>query len=131
MWQLTVTEDAGIGIIFVEAFQQFVEGVLLSFGTSVGGMTVLIETAFIDYAKGTIVVVTGMNALDVLGQQRDDVTIATDIIVVAALTIFGFATCNQCFYAERAVALVGYAVDYEQFHCVVMERLQFLVHSCY
>jgi hypothetical protein len=126
-----MSQDAGIGIIFVEALQELVKGVLLSFGTSVGGMAVLIETSFIDDTKGTIVVVAGMDALHVLGQQRDDVTIATDIIVVAALAIFGFATGYQCFYAERAVALVGYAVDYEQFHCVVMEGLQFLVHSCY
>ena len=71
-----------------------------------------------------------MDALDALGQQGNDFAIATDIVVVAALAIFGFATGYQCFYAERAVALVGYAVDYEQFHCVVMEGLLFLVHSC-
>ena len=126
-----MTENASIGVLGSEFLQQLVKSVLLSFGTGVGGMAVLIESSLIDDAKGTIVVVTGMNALHVLGQQRDDVAIATDIVVVAALTIFGFAACNQCFYAERTVALVGYAVDYEQFHCVVMEGLQFLVHSCY
>ena len=126
-----MTENASIGVLGSEFFQQLVKSVLLSFGTGVGGMAVLIESSLIDDAKGTIVVVTGMNALHVLGQQRNDVAIATDIVVVAALAIFGFATGYQCFYAERAVALAGYAVDYEQFHCVVMEGLQFLVHSCY
>ena len=118
-----MTENASIGVLGSEFLQQLVKSVLLGFGTSVGGMAVFIESSLIDDAKGTIVVVTGMNALHVLGQQRDDFTIATDIIVVATLAIFGFATCNQCFYAERAVALVGHIVDYEQFHGVVMEGL--------
>ena len=63
-----MSQDAGIGIIFVEVLQELVKGVLLSFGTSVGGMAVLIETSFIDDTKGAVVVVAGMNALDALGQ---------------------------------------------------------------
>ena len=123
-----MTENASIGVLGSEFLQQLVKSMLLCFGTSVGGMAVFIESSLIDDAKGTIVVVTGVNALDVLGQQRNDVAIATDIVVVAALAIFGFATGYQVFYAERVVALVGHAVDDQQFHCVVMEGLKFLIH---
>ena len=109
-----MTDDAGIGVLDGEFLQQLVKSMLLSFGTGVGGMAVLIESTFIDDAKGTIVVVTGMNALHVLGQQRNDVAIATDIVVVAALAIFGFATGYQVLYTERTVALGGCAMYHKQ-----------------
>ena len=40
--QLTVAEDAGIGVLGGEGLQQLVEGVLLGLGASVGRMAVLI-----------------------------------------------------------------------------------------
>ncbi len=77
-----MAEDAGIGVLGGEGLQQLVEGVLLSLGASVGRMAVLIKTALIDYAQRTVVVMAGMDALDGLGQQRDDIAIATDIVMV-------------------------------------------------
>lgn len=62
--QLAVTEDAGIGIILSQIFQKLIEGVLLGLCSSIVCMAVLVKTTFIDNAKGTVVVVAGMNALD-------------------------------------------------------------------
>lgn len=73
----------------------------------------LVQTAFIDDSKRTVVVVSGMDTLDVLGQQRNDIAIAADIVVVGALAVLGLATGNQVFNAERAVALGCCAMDYE------------------
>ena len=106
-----MTEDAGIGILGGEFFQQLVQGVLLGFGTCVTRTSFLVQPAFIDDAKGTVVVVPGMDALNVLRQQRNDITIAPYIVVVAALAVLGFAASNQVFYAERSVALIGDTVD--------------------
>ena len=72
-----------------------------------------------------------MDALDALGQQGNDFAIATDIVVVATLAVFCHSAGYQRFYTERAVAFVGHVVDDQEFHGVVMEGLQFLVHSCY
>ena len=77
-------------------------------------MAVLIKTTFIDNAKRTVVVVTGMNALDGLGQQRNDIAIAADIIVVRTLAILGLAAGNEVLDTEGLVALVGHAVDHEE-----------------
>ena len=108
-----MTNDAGIGILGGEFFQQLVEGVFLGFGTCVTGTSFLVQPAFIDDAKGTVVVVPGMDALNVLRQQWNDIAIASHIVVVAALAVLGHAAGNQVFHAERPVALVGDAVDHE------------------
>lgn len=84
-------------------------------------MAVLIKTTFIDNAKRTVVVVTGMNALDGLWQQGNDVTIAADIIMVRTLAILGLATGNQVLDTERTVARVCHAVDDEE-----LNRFQWL-----
>ena len=112
--QLTVADDAGIRILGSEFLQQLVKGVLLGLGASIGRLAVLIKTTLIDNAQGTVVVVTGMNALDCLGQQRNDIAIATDIIVVRTLAILGLAAGNEVLDTERTVARVCHAVDDEE-----------------
>ena len=109
-----MAEDAGVGILGSELLQQLVEGVLLGLGTGIGSAASVIQTTFIDNAKGTVVVVAGMDALDALGQQRYDIAIATDIIVVRALAVLGYAAGYQVLDTERAVAPVSHAVDDEQ-----------------
>ena len=121
MGEFAVPEDAGVGIIKSKILQQLIEGVFLGLGPGVAGSAVLVQATFVDNAEGTVVVMTGVNALDILRQERNDIAVETDVIVVAALAILGFAAGYQVFYAERVVALVGYAVDDQQFHCVVTE----------
>ena len=58
---------------------------------------------------------TGMDALDTLRQQGNDTAIVADVVVVGALAIFGLAAGNEVLNAERHVAGVGYAVDYNEF----------------
>lgn len=111
MRQLAVAEDSGFRILLGQNLEQLIERVLLGLSAGVGRMAVLIKTAFVDNAKGTVIVVLGMDALDGLGQQGNDVAITADIVVVTALAILGFAAGDQVFNAERAVALVGDAVD--------------------
>ncbi len=119
MGQLAVADDAGCGVLGSELLQQLIERVLLGLGTGIGRMTMLIETTLIDNAKGTVVVVAGMDALDSLRQQGYDSAIAAYIVVIATLAVLGLATGNEVLHAERAVALVGHAVDDEK-----LDRLQ-------
>ena len=58
----------------------------------------------------------GMDALDGLGQQRDDIAIAADIVMVRALAILGLATGNEVLDTEGAVALCRCTVNDEKFN---------------
>ena len=84
---------------------------LLCLGAGIVRSSSLIQAALIDDAKGTMVVVPGVNTLDALWQQRDDIAVASDIIVIAALAVFGHAAVYQFFCAERLVAPIGHAVN--------------------
>jgi hypothetical protein len=90
--------------------------VFLGFSASVGSNAVLIKTTFIDNTQRTVVVVTGMNALNGLGQQGNDIAIAADIVVVRTLAILGLTAGYQVLDAERAVARVCHAVDDEELY---------------
>lgn len=61
-----------------------------------------------------MVEVLGMNALDRLRQKRNDIAVASDIVVVAALAVLGLTTGNQVFRAEGPVAFGRRAVDDQQ-----------------
>lgn len=111
-----MTEDAGIGIVTGEIFQQLVEGVLLGLSAGIGRMTMLIEASLIDDAKGAPVVTFDMDALDALRQEGDDVAIATDVPMVGYLAPLLLACVNQGFHAEGLVAAIGYAVHDEILH---------------
>ena len=48
--QVAVTEDPGIGVRGLQLFQQFQQGAFLPRGTGVGGVAVLVQTAFVAHA---------------------------------------------------------------------------------
>lgn len=113
--QFRVAYDAGIGIIPGKGFQQLVEDMLLLLCTGVGSFPVFIQTSFIDNAKGTTVIAFDMNTLYTLGQQRNDISVTPDIVVVAALPVLGFAAGNEVLNAEGLIALIGHAADDDEF----------------
>ena len=128
MRQLAVTHNMGRRIFGLEFLEELVHRVLLSLCAGVSRLAVLIQTTFIADAKGAMVVVTGMNALHRLWQQRDDVAIAQDVVVIRALSVLGFACSDEGFNAERAVAFRCTAVDDEQLHIGVLQRFQCFAH---
>ena len=111
-----MTEDAGIRIVGSEGLQEIVECELLGLGTSVGRMAVLIEASLVDDGKRTPVVAFHMDALDGLGQERDDTAIVADIVVVGHLTVFLLSAVDQGFDTEGSVAAAGHAVHDEILH---------------
>ena len=58
---------------------------------------------FVANAEGTTVVMTGMSTTDIFRENRDDGSIATDIIMIGGLAEAGLACRNQVFDTERAV----------------------------
>jgi hypothetical protein len=114
--ELAVTEDAGIGVVMGEIFQQFVEGVLLGLSAGVSRMALLIEASLIDDTKGAPVVAFDMDALDALRQEGDDVAVASYVPVVGYLAPLLLAGVNQRFHAEGLVAAVSHAVHDEILH---------------
>lgn len=99
-----MTHDAGIGILCRQFLEQGEHGSLLGFSPSIIGPTFLIETAFVANAERTAVVMAGMNATDILGENRDNGAIAKNVVVIGGLPEAGHASRNQAFDAERAVA---------------------------
>ena len=128
MRQLAVAHDTGRGIFGLEFLEELVHRVLLSLSAGVGRLAVLIQTSFIADAKRAMVVVTGVNALHRLWQQRDDVAIAQDVVVIRALSVLGYASSDEGFNAERAVAFCCTAVDDEKLHIGVFQRFQRFIH---
>jgi len=111
-----VTEDAGIGVVTGEIFQQLVEGVLLGLSAGVGGLALLIEASLVDDAKGAPVVALYMDALDALREQGDDIAIASHVPVVRYLAPLLLAAVNQRFHAEGLVAGVADTMHDEILH---------------
>jgi len=128
MRQLAVTHNTGRRIFGLEFLEELIHRVLLSFSAGVFRLAILIQTTFIADAKGAMVVVTGVNALNRLWQQRDDVAIAQDVVVIRALSVLGFACSDEGFNAERAVAFRCTAVDDKQLHIGVLQRFQCFAH---
>ena len=46
--ELTVAEDTGFGVVFMEILEELVEGMLLGLGTGVVRTSFLVQTTFID-----------------------------------------------------------------------------------
>ena len=124
MRQLAVTHDVGRWIFGLEFLEELVHRVFLSLSAGIFRLAILIQTTFIADAKGAMVVVAGVNALHRLWQQRDDVAIAQDVVVIRALSVLGFACSDEGFNAERAVAFRCTAVDDKQLHIRVLQRFQ-------
>ena len=128
MRQLAVPHDTGRGIFVLEFLEELVHRVLLSLSAGVSRLTILIQPTFITDAKGAMVVVTGVSALHRLWQQRDDVAIAQDVVVIRALSVLGYASCDEGFNAERVVAFCCTAMYQQQFHIGVFQRFQRFIH---
>ena len=99
-----MTHNAGIGILCRQFLEQGVHRSFLGFSPGIVGPAFLIKTAFVANAKRATIVVAGMSTTDILWKNRDDGTIATDVVVIGGLAEAGDASRNQALDTERAVA---------------------------
>lgn len=63
MREFAVAHDTGIGIFLGQVLQKLVHGMLLCFGTGIGGVTFSVDASFVADADRTVVVVSGVDAL--------------------------------------------------------------------
>lgn len=129
MGQLTMTQNAGFGILSGEFLQQLIQCVFLGFGARVFGFAFCIQTAFIHDTEGTVVVVAGMHTLDGLWQEWDDTAIVAHVVVIGALAVLGLAAGYQVLHAERPVTGVGHTVHDQHFHIVMLQWFIILAHK--
>ena len=59
----------------------------------------------------------GVSTTDILWENRDNGTVATDVVVIGGLAEAGLASRNQAFDTERTVAAGCAAVNDQQFDC--------------
>ena len=107
-----MAHDTGLGIFLGQFLEQGVHRGLLSSSPCIGRAAFLIETSLITNTNRTAVVVAGMSTTDILRENRDNSTIATDVIVIGGLAEAGLTSRYQGFLAEGTVAASGTTVNY-------------------
>ena len=89
-FEFTVAHDLCIGIIDLQASEQGDKGCTLRWRTSVSRTTSFVETTFVTDADGMGIVVAGMSTDHLFGTALMELTITSNIIVVAtAVPSFG------------------------------------------
>ena len=92
-----MTYDTGFGILSGQFFKKSIHRCLLGLSPSIDRMAGNIKTAFVANTERAAVVVAGMGTADILGEDRDDGTIATDVVVIGGLAKAGIASGDQAF----------------------------------
>ena len=82
--QFAVADDLGIGIVLLQGAEQREESFFLSRSAGVGGAAFLVETALVADTDGMGVVVAGMGADHLFGAAEVQLSVAGDVVVVAA-----------------------------------------------
>ena len=82
--QFAVADDLGIGIVLLQGAEQREEGLLLGRGAGVGGAATFVEASLVADADGVGVVVAGVGADHLLGTAEMQLSVAGDVVVVAA-----------------------------------------------
>jgi len=82
--EVAMADDFCIGIVLFQRDKQRVESKLLGWGAGVGGAALLVEASLIADADGVGVVVAGMGADHLFGTAKVQLSVAGDVVVVAA-----------------------------------------------
>ena len=102
--ELAVADDLGIGVILFQGDEQRVESELLGRCTGVVGAALLIETTLVADADGVGIIMPGMGADHLLGTTEVQLSVAGDVVVVAAaLPAFGFVHLVEPFHGDVLV----------------------------
>ena len=127
-----MTEDDGIGIIGLQRAEQGHEGRLLFPGTGVGRDALGRQSTLIAHPDGVLVVVAGMCPRQVVVPRLIQLTIASDVVVVAAEPEAGIVAGNEVLYGESTVSARGAAVNDNQInaaHDVVVNDVAIAVNT--
>ena len=112
--EVAMAEDAGIGMGFLQVAEQAQQSTFLGFGAGVGGMAVLIETAFVADAKRVPVVAYGVGAHQLFVARLVGPTVAGDVVVVARESEPFRVTADEGCHGKVLVRARGRTVDDNQ-----------------
>ena len=112
-----MSDNLGIRIVLFQRDEQRVESELLGWGAGVVGTPLLIETALVADADGVGVVVAGVCADHLLGTAEVQLSVAGDVVVVAAaLPATGFVHLVEPFQRNMLVRSRCRAVNDNQIY---------------
>ena len=98
-----MTDDFGIGIVEAEALQKLCHRAFLGFGSGIGRMAFLVQTALVADADAVGVVMLGMCSWHFLGTARVYLAIFGDVVVVAdGAETTSLVTCFKVFNSKIA-----------------------------
>ena len=106
-----MTEDGGIGIVFLQTAEEGDEGLLLLGCPGIGRTTLGVETSLIADANAVLVVVLGMGAGEVFMTRLVHLTITGDVVVVGGEAETSLVTGDEVGDRERTVAARGATVN--------------------
>ena len=112
--EVAMAEDAGIGVGFLQATEQAQQGALLAGRAGVGGIAVLIETAFVADAKRVLVVAFGMGTYQLFIACLVSPAVAGDVVVVARESEPFRVTADKGCHGKVLVRARGRTVDDNQ-----------------
>ena len=99
-----MTNDAGLRVLCLQAYEQSQQRLLLTTGAGVTGVTLSVQTSFVAYTQGVLVIALGMGTDELFVACLVDVAAAGDVVVVARETeAVGMAT-DELLYGEGLVA---------------------------
>ena len=101
-FEFTVAHDLCIGIIDLQASEQGDKGCTLRWGTGILSSAMFIETTFVTDADGMGIVMTCMSTDHLFGAALMELTITSNIIVVAT-AVPAFGTVHLVELLERNV----------------------------
>ena len=97
MGKFTMTHDSGIGVLLGQISEQGEHRSLLGLGPGIGRSAFLVQTTLVADAERAAVVMAGMSATDILGENGDNGTVATDVVVIGGLAEASIASSDQAF----------------------------------
>ena len=109
--KVAMTEDGGIGVVFLQTAEQSDEGLLLFGRSGIGRTAVGVKTALIADADAVLVVVLGMGTDEVFMTRLVHLTITGDVIVVGGEAETGLVAGDEVSDRKRPVAARGATVD--------------------
>ena len=122
-----MAHDMSLGICLSKLFQEGTHGGFLSLGAGVIRAALGSQASFINNAQRAVVVVTGVNALDILRKEGIDSTVSLDVPMIGYLSETGKARIDQRFGAERTVTAVADTMNDQEGDR--LERFQFFLHN--
>ena len=108
--EVSMAEDAGVGVGLLQPAQQPQQGTFLAGRTGVGGVAMLVETPFVADAQRVLVIAYGMGTDKLFVARLVGLAVAGDVVVVARESEAIRVTADECCHGKALVRARGRTV---------------------